>query len=163
MISTIEKIKLFLNSTISISIGYNEISFLSADMLDEGQVGYRIDPNGNSLITGNEGDWKEEWLVIAYDASLGDPIFVDTKSDSLSIFTAAIGQEIWEPVLVADSLDNFNKIILRLKDVSLKRTNPVELEANPITEKERQDFLSEIETKNPNSEIWFWETFLEND
>jgi hypothetical protein len=62
------------------------------DELDQGQIGYSVDDNNNSLITGQEGDWKDEWLVIGVDGLIGDPIFVDTSSKKLQVLTAAHGE-----------------------------------------------------------------------
>jgi hypothetical protein len=60
----IQKIKNFLSDIDSISIGYSELIFLKPNNLDEGQIGYSIDPRNNSLITGQTGDWEDGWIVI---------------------------------------------------------------------------------------------------
>jgi hypothetical protein len=68
----LDKIKRFLSETQDISFGYNEINFVLLDRIEEEQIGYSVDAYRNSLIIGNDGDWREEWLVIASN-QLGDP------------------------------------------------------------------------------------------
>ncbi len=158
----IDKIKSFLSDISDISIGYNEINFFNADNLDEGQIGYKVDTNGNSLIEGKDGDWQEEWLVIAND-QLGDPIIIATNSPNLTVLTSQHGEEVWESTIIADSLDSFKNITLILENISKNRTNPVDIEKNPIGDKELKLVLTQIEEQNPSSELWFWESFFEND
>lgn len=80
-----------------------EIYLFHKEEFKEGQIGYRYDNQGNSLIGTNEGDWQESWVVIGYETDLGDPIFVDTKT--LCVYTAEHGAEIWEPVCIAAHID----------------------------------------------------------
>ena len=157
----IDKIKAFLSSATDISLGYNEINFLSSESLEEEQIGYSFDSNGKSLVTDREGDWKKEWIVIASD-QMGDPFLIDTSSSSLTVLSAVHGEGSWEPFVVAESLEKFKGIIAILLRVSRKRSDPVTLERNPITEKERQTALAEIQAANPRAEISFWEVYLEN-
>jgi hypothetical protein len=158
----IEKIKSFLSNVNDISIGYAEINFIQPGDLDEGQIGYSVDPDGNSLTASNEGSWQEEWLVIATD-ELGDPIFLDINSPALTVLSAPHGEGVWKPFMIARTLDNLKNIIADLEKISTNRTNPVDLEKNPITEKERQYVLARIVKHNPEAEIWFWENILDAD
>ncbi len=161
--TTLDKIRTFLRDNSEISVGYNEITFFAVDELNEGQVGYSVDDNNNSLITGQEGDWKDEWLVIGVDGLIGDPILVDTSSKKLQVFTAAHGDGEWEPISIADTLDSFTDIILELKKIRINRTTPVDLEENPITYKEKRQFIAKVKKNNSNSNIDYWENFLEDD
>ena len=160
--TNLDKVKKFLSETKDISLGYNEINFVDTDNLDEAQIGYSVDTNSNSLISDNDGDWKKEWIVIASD-QLGDPIIVDTNTSELTILSASNGEGDWETFTIADTLDTFKNIISLLRDISKDRTNPKEIEKNPISENDKQNILTKIESKNPDTEIWFWENFLEND
>lgn len=63
--------------------GPDEVNLVSPGELDEAQVGYAVDPQGYDL-TGGEGDWRQEWLVIGDDALLGDPYFVDPLDTRLA-------------------------------------------------------------------------------
>ena len=156
----LEKVRKFLKNDSEVSFGYNGLTFLSADKLNDGQIGYSVDSKGNSLITGQEGDWKEEWLVIGADTLVGDPIFIDTSSNKLQVLTAGHGEGEWECIPIADSLDNFADIISELKKISVKRTTPVALEKNPLAEKERNQFIQKVEKSNSETEIYYWENFL---
>lgn len=155
-----DKVKVFLANVQDVALGYSEINFFSNKKLIEEQVGFRVDLKGNSLITGNPGDWQEEWLVIAID-SLGDPIFVDTSLPQLPVLTATHGEGVWEPEMIADNLDKLETIVSMLNKLSKNRTSPVDLEANPINPKEVNIILTEIEKQNPNSEISYWQTIFE--
>jgi hypothetical protein len=158
----LDKVKMFLTGTNDISLGYSEINFIQADNLDDEQIGYSVDTNGNSLITGNDGDWQEEWLVIATD-NVGDPIIVDVSTSDLTVLSAEHGEGDWEPLVIADSLEKFKNILSYLSKISKDRTNPVELENNPISDKEIRFILTQIEEQNSKAELSYWETFFEND
>ena len=152
----------FLATAQDLLLGYNGIIFSKLDALNDAQIGYSVDENGKSLTTGNIGDWQQQWIVIA-DDSLGDPIFIDTSSPKLKVMGAAHGEDIWEPFIIADSLDNFKQIISQINAVAKGRTEPDELEKNPISDEEQAAVLKLIEKQNPKTDVWYWENFFEND
>ena len=156
---SMESIKKFLDEVPDISLGYSEIIFLRSNELEDGQIGYRVDDKGNSLITGQDGDWQENWIVIASDFA-GDPIFVDIASPNLTVLCAAHGEMAWDPMIIADSLDKLKEIISILINVSKHRTSPVDLEANPTREDERESVLKSIQNLIPGSDIEYWQIFL---
>lgn len=158
--TALEEIKQFLKEVPSISLGYTEIIFFAPDKLDEEQLGYSVDNNNNSLVTGREGDWKKEWLAIGRD-NMADPIIADTSETNVKILTAMHGEGEWDPSLIAHSLDEFKKIILKLEALSKQRTNPVDLEKNPIPKKEQKQFLKEIKESNPEADIYYWSNIFE--
>jgi hypothetical protein len=158
----IEKIKSFLQESEDLSIGFSELNFISADNLDDGQIGYGIDPEGNSLITGQPGSWQAGWVVIGND-NLGDPIFVACSDPDLPVYTSQHGQDEWDPTLIAKSLDSFKSILAELKELSFGRQSPNEIEENPISENDLKDFFNAVKRNNADMDIWWWETFLEND
>jgi len=158
----LDKIKAFLTTCTDISFGYADIHFCNPDNLEDEQIGYSIDSRGNSLLTGKDGDWQQEWIVIASD-ELGDPIIVDTSSDQLTVVSAPHGEGEWMPIVIADSLDNFRDIISLLTDVSKGRTNPIHIEQNPVTVKERKAIMTKIRKQNPETKLWFWEAFFDDD
>lgn len=141
-------------------MGYKEINFFNPDKLEEEQVGYSMDQYHNSLITGQVGDWKEEWLAIGRD-DLGDPFIVDVSESNLKVMTANHGEGEWDTYIVAYSLEQFKTIILDLTKLSQGRANPVQLKKNPIQMNDRIQFITEIEKNNPNTEVSFWENLLE--
>lgn len=80
-----------------------EIYLFHKEEFKGGQIGYRYDDKGSSLIGTDKGDWQESWIVIGYETDLGDPIFVDTKT--FRVYTAEHGAETWEPVCIANHID----------------------------------------------------------
>jgi hypothetical protein len=159
---TNDKIVSFLREAEDISIGYSEINFISVDDIADGQIGYSTDAEGNSLVTGEEGDWEEGWLVIGND-NLGDPIFIDTNDGNYPIFTAQHGQDEWLATPIADSLDKFKMILSDLKRLSIGRETPDEIEESPIPRNVLIRFFSTLKKNNNDVEIWWWEQFLENE
>ncbi|KZD36807.1 hypothetical protein MHH66_20960 [Bacillus sp. FSL H8-0492] len=81
------------------------IELFNSEEIEEGQIGYRITDNGESLMSDEEESWQEGWIVIGLDSYIGDPIFVDTKDIACAVYTAEHGEGIWNPVLVAESID----------------------------------------------------------
>ena len=158
----IEKIKYFLQEIDDISIGFSEINFFTADNLDKEQVGYSFDPNGNSLITGQSGDWKDGWIVVGND-DLGDPLFIDSFDSNLPVFTSQHGQGVWDAKLIANSLDKFKVILVDLRKLSVERESPSEIEENPISKTDLDRFFNKIKSDNSGLDILWWEVFLEND
>jgi hypothetical protein len=92
LMAPLDKIKQFLTNISDISLGYNEINFFDPLKLRDEQVGFSYNTEGNTLVTGNEGDWKEEWIVIAND-EMGDPIIVDTSTPQLTVLNASHGRD----------------------------------------------------------------------
>jgi hypothetical protein len=149
----------FLHAAKSISIGSVEINMASPSKLDKMQVGYSRDPKGKSLITGNEGDWRQEWLVVGWN-ELGDPIFIDVSSSGLEVFSAMHGEGSWEPFKIADSIDKFSEILNRLSVLSKGRKHSVGLEKNPMSAQEAEDFLTFVHENNPDSDMGFWNAMI---
>jgi hypothetical protein len=87
------------------------VHIFSLDEIEDGQIGYSIDLNGNSLTGESKGDWKEAWFVIGHDLEIGDPIFVDLSYPNYPVFTAEHGLGYWKPVLLSESLSQFLKIL----------------------------------------------------
>jgi hypothetical protein len=105
------------------------------------------------------GAWSDKWVVIATD-QLDDPIFADLSTGEFSIYSAVHGEGTWEPYLIADSLAKFKAIIQRLQTLSIGRTNPIEIERDPINDENKAQFLSYVSRENPNTELFYWETFF---
>jgi hypothetical protein len=159
----IEELKIKIDSLKSdyLSLGYNELNFATSETLSEFQLGYSIDPKGKSLIGEKDGDWNKDWIVISRD-DLGEPHFTDLKTGK--IFTAMHGQGDWEPDLISISLEKYIETINILFELSKKRDNPDDLENNPITQNEIEQFEKFIEEAN-NGEVEFyeWENWVENE
>ena len=167
------KILNFLKDAKNISLGYKEIRFFNPKNLKEMQIGYSSDEYGNSLVaekTGydwedehNTNTWKKGWIVIGSN-ELGDPIIVDKSFPLLPVIHAPHGCGDWETnYIIADSLENFKNIIELLDGISKNRKDPSLLEANPITDTEKEQFLNQVKQENPNIEyINYWEMIVGN-
>ncbi|KIL51794.1 hypothetical protein [Jeotgalibacillus soli] len=79
--------------------------------IEDQQLGYSVNDEGESLIGSGEGDWREGWIVIGYEEDLGDPLIVDTSQEAMPVFTAEHGAGDWEPILLFDSLQNIKERI----------------------------------------------------
>jgi hypothetical protein len=144
-----------------VSFGYATVFVHPVDELDEAQVGYAVDPSGNTLVGAEDGDWRESWLVIGGEDLVGDPLFVDLSVEGFPVYTAAHGEGSWEPERIADSFSGFVSALGSVSSVAEGRGNPVELEKNPLPEEERTRVLDEIAEANPSSSLEFWAAWLE--
>ncbi len=91
----------------SVYLSHRRITLFKVKELQKAQLGYSVDPNGNSLCGYKEGDWRESWLVIANEDQCGDPIFIDLAIEDSPVYTAIHGEEFWEPQVIANSFRDF--------------------------------------------------------
>ncbi|MGV2941536.1 hypothetical protein AB5I83_18185 [Mesobacillus sp. LC4] len=145
-----------------VSLGYRTVTIFPSQDLDEAQIGYSIDYDGQLLSGMGEGGWLSSWLVIGNEDETGDPIFIDTEEEHFPVYSAFHGQGNWEVYKIAASLKKFDKALSFIKKISVGRENPVELEKNPITSEERKQFLKSIAQQNDHIEMSFWESWLED-
>jgi len=146
-----------------ISIGYSTVHLLELDKLEEGQIGYAVDPKGKSLTGTAEGDWRATWVVIGYEESLGDPIFVDIAQYDFPVYTAMVGVGKWLEKKIGDSFHGFIKGLELISEIAVGRESPVLLEQNPISDEDIRQTITRIEQENPTSDMEFWELLLGND
>jgi hypothetical protein len=145
-----------------ISFGVGGIKLLTAEEMEEGQVGYRVTPNGKSLCSEEEGAWQPSWVVIGYETSCGDPLFIDTAEAKLPVLSAMQGEGTWEAMPVASSFTAFVESFREFEGIARGRRNPVELDANPLSEAERSAFLSRVDELNQGeAESSFWAVVTE--
>ena len=106
---------------------YVDIEIFSFDQLNKYQLGYSVDAEGNSLITGEEGSWQRNWIVIACDTLCGDPIIVDIKEDGYPVSTLIHGLGSWEAgSFLSNSMSSFTnslKEVTYLLDKKEKQLN----------------------------------------
>jgi hypothetical protein len=145
----------------TVSLGYIGIELAEATDIDELQLGYSIDLDGNPLTGYSNGDWNPDWLVIGYDDLVGDPIFIDTSDASMPVYTAMHGMGSWDPELIAISFDSFMNSLGHIEKIARNRENPVEIEDNPLAESEIERTIALIEGENPGVESDFWRSMLE--
>ncbi|CAH0335999.1 hypothetical protein FVB9288_01671 [Flavobacterium sp. CECT 9288] len=157
-----ENFKNFISKAEDISLGYGEINIFKLENIEKEQIGYSVSENGKSLTGNKNGDWKKNWIVIATD-NMDDPIFVDIENQNLPVFIAEHGNGEWEENYIAISIENFSQILNDLKQLSIKRENPVQIEKNPISETELEIFLSKTKEENKGMDVEYWKIFLEND
>nr|WP_179864881.1 hypothetical protein [Bacillus pseudomycoides] len=112
----LNKIEALDNLEIELEVDDTEIETISIHLFsreefEEGQLGYSVDEEDNSLTGDSEGDWKETWYVIGYGENLGDPIFVDIEDKNYPVMTAMHGEGDWEPEVMFSSLNEFLKYV----------------------------------------------------
>jgi hypothetical protein len=141
----------------SVSIGYGSIDLTPVEELEAVQQGYGIVP------TGSKTDWRNEWIVIGNEGLCGDPIFIDTSDENYPVYTAGHGMGEWTPQLIASSFSNFVQTLNRLQVLARGRTNPVEIEKKPITDKEREEFFNSIHRDSSAVDVTFWKMICETE
>ncbi|MGA2048116.1 MAG: hypothetical protein ABSG96_10505 [Terracidiphilus sp.] len=145
-----------------VSYGCGGLRLFSADEVEAEQVGYSISPDGRSLCGDTPGEWRSSWVVIGSETGLGDPILIDTTDPPLIVFTAIHGEGSWEPTAIAISIEAFANIYNEFVRISKGRSNPVELEDNPLSEGERESYLNRIDKLNNGQlDSEFWDAMLE--
>jgi hypothetical protein len=157
-----ENFKRFISKAEDISIGYRELNIFKLENIEKEQIGYSVTENGKSLVGNKNGDWKKNWIVIATD-NMDDPIFVDTENPNLPVFISEHDNGEWEENYIAISIEKFSSILNDLRNLSINRQNPVEIERNPISETELELFLTKTKNDNNWMDIEYWKIFLEND
>lgn len=134
---------------------YVNIEIFSFEQLDECQVGYSVDPNGNSLVTDDEDTWDENWIVIAYETLGGDPIIIELNEDGYPVSILMHGMDSWDNgSYLADSMEAF---LNTLKEISCFLTEKHVLKGKRnIQNKELRAMLDRIiEISNSaNFEVW---------
>ena len=146
----------------AVSFGSTCVHISSPDQLKEMQIGYSVDPQGNSLVTNEPGYWRENWIVIGYEDLCGDPVFIDEATEGYPVYTAMHGIGSWNPKLIADSLEGFASALNAISQVAPGRTCPNELKENPLSQHERDRILVFIRLKNPRADMEFWTLWLED-
>lgn len=140
-----------------VNFGCGGIKLFALPDIEQGQFGYSIAPDGTSLCSEEQGAWRSCWVVIGYDTACGDPIFIDTDSAALTVFTAMHGQGSWHPNPVATSPEIFAKCVDAFSKIAAGRANPMELEDHPLADEERKDYLDRVAELNQTStapEFW---------
>jgi hypothetical protein len=145
-----------------IEFGYGGIELFEANDLANRQVGYSVNPDGDSLCGYAAGDWKAEWIVIGCELGLGDPLILDTSDDKLAVITAMHGEGSWQPEPVSSSVESFLQMLIDFRELARERENPVKLEAHPLDEVERSHFLEQIAASNGTlSAPDYWQALID--
>jgi hypothetical protein len=143
-----------------VSLGAETIRLYRAPGLQALQIGYSVSPNGEPLTSDDkQGDWAKEWVVIGYEESNGDPIFIDTSKEGFPVYTAIHGEGEWNAKQIAVSLEGFGHVLSIVADVARGREHPVALENNPLAQSGKEITLASIPT---NTSFWSTRRALKN-
>jgi len=144
-----------------ISFGSTTIHIHRPHELEDGQLGYSLSAAGDHLIDDEAGSWQKSWLVIGYDETCGDPIFINRAEDGYPVYIAMVGKGIWNPKRIAVSLAGFAHAISAITAIAENREYPEALERNPLAQSDKDSTLDVIRKSNPGIDIDFWETLLD--
>jgi hypothetical protein len=154
--------KLLKVSLREVSFGYRTVTVFDEKTIEEAQIGYSKDDQGNNITGTGSGDWKSSWLVIASEDETGDPIFIDLDNPKYCVMTAMHGEGNWEPNIISSSFEGFIQALEEINKMSKGRSNPVELEENPLPENEISKLIDKISSFVKTKELEFWESWLES-
>jgi len=147
---------------VEVSFGCGGIYLFPLEDLAAYQVGYSVTPDGTSLEGGRHGDWRSTWLAIGYETALGDPLFLDSGQSSLPVYTAMHGEGAWNPEQISISFEAFLRALAEFSRLSVGRTGPGYLEANPLDERSRHEFLMLVSGFNEKRlDTNFWSVLLQ--
>lgn len=142
-------------------LGFLELHFFNDNELEEAQLGYRVDLDCQPLVGDIEGDWRDEWWVIAYEDLNGDPIFADISNDDFPIYTAMHGVGKWEPELISTTFKNFIRALSYIHNISVEMESHKDKGQTNISQETIDEVIKRIELDNKNSEVLrFWEDWM---
>jgi hypothetical protein len=84
-------------------------------------------------------------------------------SNELMVFTASHGQGSWEPELISISYNGFLKVMEKFGNLAKSRSHPAELENNPMTQVEYNEFISFTSETASISDTYFWELLVSDE
>lgn len=133
------------------------IDLCGPDELERAQVGYAVEEDGKSLVSGEPGAWQADWMAIGYETSFGDVIFASRMAPH-PVFTSVHGEGAWEPRAIAPSLEAFGACLEAFRLYATDRGSPGEVEDNPPSAAERAAFLDAVQrhTQGSESAMEFW-------
>lgn len=147
-----------------VSFGCTTIKIFPPEERVRNQVGYAIDHEGNTLTGSQNGDWCKSWVVVGVDELCGDPIFIDSATPGYPVYTAAQGEDRWDPKPLAISMDGFSQALSVVAKLAARgRQDPAGLEANRLTAEELDAARHEIEAANPGLNVRYWEIVIGED
>lgn len=136
-----------------------DFEIFSFEKLDECQIGYRIDPYGNSLVTDEEDTWDEGWIVIGYETLCGDPIIIELKEDGYPVSRLMHGMGSWDNgTFLADSMQSFLNILHGIRCFLAEKQ--VLRGKRTIQHKELKAVVNSVIEKNNSGDFEIWESLL---
>lgn len=135
--------KIFERNINDIEIGISEIHLYSSDEMNEAQIGYQIDTDGNEIK-----EWiGKNYLVIGNDSCCGDPIIVKTDEDKLPVYS--MFHDDWDSIeLIANSFKQYISILEKINGIDLENKD------------ECKNILEDIKSIVPNESYDYWEGLI---
>ena len=143
-----------------VEVGHQALELLDRDALAAAQVGFAVGPDGQDLTSAEPQAWKPQWLVIAVEESLGDPIFLDTADPALPVYTVGHDMDWSRPHRIADDFEGFVDALRWVHEAAGGETTPVELEERPLSDEDLQRLMGRVMDRNPSAEPYFWRSFF---
>lgn len=127
--------------------------------IDECQIGYSIDSDGNSLVTEEEDTWNDSWIVIGYETLCGDPIIIELNEAGYPVCRLMHGMGSWDNgTFLANSMQSFLHI---LKDIrSFLTEKQIVRGKRTIQHKELKALVNSVIEKNKAGDFEIWESLL---
>lgn len=152
-----------------VSFGITSIHIFRSDELAPLQIGYSVTPDGDPLPCKDEHQWGANWLVIGFDETCMDPLFIDTSEDAFPVYQGLRGDGelsgggAWNAFPVSDTLGGFGHALRALSEAAKGRESPEALVENPLSEDAMKTTLATIREHNPElDDLEFWEMVLTN-
>lgn len=136
--------KIYNRNINDIEIGLSEIHLFNKDEIEEAQVGYSVDGDGNKIE-----EWiGDNYIVIGNDSCCGDPIIIDIRDDNLSVYS--MFHDDWGSLQkIADSFEQYLDILKKIDDIDLS------------DEMEKDKLISQLKNIVPSEGFDYWESIIQ--
>lgn len=120
-----QKIKNFIEEKIELENMSLPWNYPSADKFNDFQAGYRFDAQTNENLTGQKGEFKENWFVVCSNY-FSDPFFIDISEIDFPVYYAQHGAGNWTPIRISENIEAFSDQLKQIKE--LEEDRPLLLE-----------------------------------
>lgn len=153
-----EKLKTLKNEVDKVE-DFIDFKILALDCIEDGQVGYSVDSNGNSLVSEDKGSWKSEWIVIGYETLCGDPIIIDTSEIDFPVSSLMHGMGTWDGgTYLSESLDKFTNSMKKINELIYEKT--MENTVPRISCKDLDNLIGEIIKEDEYGDLDSWKSLI---
>ena len=137
--------KIFERNINDIEIGVSEIHLYSREEINEAQIGYQIDSNGNEIK-----EWiGSNYVVIGNDSCCGDPIIAKIDEEELPVYS--MFNDDWSSLeLIANSFKQYISILERIDNTDLEDKD------------ECKNILENIKNIVPSVSYDYWEVLIKS-
>lgn len=107
--------KIFERNINDVEVGVSQIHLYSSEEINEAQIGYQIDSNGNKIK-----EWiGSNYIVVGNDSCCGDPIIVKIDKEELPVYS--MFNDDWNSLeLIANSFKQYISILERIDNTDLE-------------------------------------------